>query len=327
MTDPDRNGTHETITEHICQKEIQAGGQLALPMQTTPGVNVVSPLLDIDLSMLTPNLWPFGSDKIFDTDSEDDWALENDRFPQVPSTLLARLEELVDQLAETHRIMALCGKTTEQFNLPLAKRVFTVLNLDYFLWVFFGRSQPYHPILHPPTFNKETASLPLLLAVFLMGSLFSPPIDDSISAQSFYDLAEEYIFTHPEMGYILGAASAEEGEGYKIEILQAALLVVAMQNHRHNATTRRRLRAQRLPILTTAVRLSGALSAKHPPDFANNPGYSFRQFLEEELKIRSVWSLRSCSCMMLVAKPHQTGALFTARGYIYYLLFQRASTH
>ncbi|RSL51249.1 hypothetical protein CEP53_008510 [Fusarium sp. AF-6] len=77
-----------------------------------------------------------------------------------------------------------------------ADSVFTEANLVQFVQAYFSRLHAYIPIIHRPTFQIETAPLPLLISIFLFGSLCYASQDAAISARDFFDLAEVYIFSH-----------------------------------------------------------------------------------------------------------------------------------
>jgi hypothetical protein len=223
---------------------------------------------------------------MFSTQLEDITNLPPNLSPQGFSIRSAKLKELVDQLATTHKKMELSGTTNKDFSLELANSVFTTPNLEYFVQVYFQRAQPYYPILHPPTFDIENVASTLLLATFLMGAIFSPPIDDAISARKFIATAEEFIFTDASMREISEATSEQEEETHAIQVMQAALLIVAIHNNLNDPVARRRIHNQRLPALASAVRLSGVLSAKHSFSSHDDPTCSFDKFLKQELRIR-----------------------------------------
>lgn len=238
-------------------------------------------------SFVPPNL--FAPD--FSPESIDDSPVDQQQYAVTgSSSLAARMEDLVQQLSDTHGLMLLNGTTDEaRFDLELAKSVFTVENLAYFLCVYFRRIHPSHPIIHRPTFDCETASLPLLLAVFSFGSLYSPPVDCALSARSFLDIAEEFIFSHPTFRRLLNKQDSSRSGLRKqdIEILQAALTIVVAQNGMNVKATRRRIRVDRHPRLNAVLRISGLFAAKHqPPDGADSEADRWEKFARDESCIR-----------------------------------------
>ena len=157
-----------------------------------------------------------------------------------------RMGEIISQLSNIHNSISR-GHALEQesFNIRLAESVFTVTNLKHFVRAFFSGFYRYLPIIHRPTFDSEHISLPLLLAVFLIGSVHSAPKDPAISARSFLDLAEEHIFNHYAFWGLLEVDRGGEVSVEEIEILQAAIIILAIQISKDDVTTQRRIRLER----------------------------------------------------------------------------------
>ncbi|KAH9204381.1 hypothetical protein DL95DRAFT_496564, partial [Leptodontidium sp. 2 PMI_412] len=157
----------------------------------------------------------------------------------------------------------------------------------------------YYPIIHRPTFNCETVSLPLLLVIFLFGSLGCAPTDFTLSARKFFDVAEEYIFDHPTMqqlhhGYTNWAVSEAQ-----IEVLQAALIIEIVQNGTNNVETRRRLRTRRHPRYIAALKSCGLFQAAGEVlEQTLESGQSkWKSFVSKEVRKRlAVWAFVMDSC-------------------------------
>ncbi|KAH7142679.1 hypothetical protein B0J13DRAFT_445200, partial [Dactylonectria estremocensis] len=213
----------------------------------------------------------------------EDYALKN-----TSSLLSKRVEELIAQLSKTHQLMALSSATDlPDFDISLATSVFTVPNLEYFLGFYAYAIRSYHPILHIPTFSYEQVSLPLLLAIFLLGALFSPHMDHAISARHFFHLSEEFIFNHPTFRrLLLGNDFPTDPTIETIEILQAALTVLIVQGGINDQSTRRRIRVEKNPLLNAAVRLSGVLRIKHRISITDYTAKDWTIFIQHESCIR-----------------------------------------
>lgn len=222
--------------------------------------------------------------------SNEDFLLEGRFTPPATPSLTARMIEVVQGLSYAHESMILNGMTVESpFDAQLAETVFTAENLAYFTHVYFRYAHPWQPFIHRPTFDLEKTCLPLMLAIFVMGSLFSAPLDHAISARCFFDAAEDYIFSHPTFRKLLykrpsphSALGMEE-----IEVLQGALIILIVQNSINNENKRRRIRIDRLPRLCTAMRFSGIFSAKRQePDKAESVTLYWGKFIRDETCIR-----------------------------------------
>ncbi|RSL42852.1 hypothetical protein CEP54_015323 [Fusarium duplospermum] len=177
------------------------------------------------------------------------------------------------------------------FNRITADSVFTEANLVQFVQAYFSRLHAYIPIVHQPTFQIETAPLPLLMSIFLLGSLSYPSQDAAISARDFFDLAEVYIFSHPTFRRILQQCSTESASIDKLQILQAALIIEIIQNGSSNVHTRRRLRLERHPCLVAVMRISGLLQANRRFSLHSLAGTDWQMFICDELRLRlATWT-------------------------------------
>ncbi|KAL1620816.1 hypothetical protein SLS56_009483 [Neofusicoccum ribis] len=210
--------------------------------------------------------------------------------PGEPRGLQARMQEAVVQLSKTHASMARDGASDNaEFDWCLAESVFTVDNLRDFEWAYFHRIHRHNSVIHRPTFDCEKVSLPLLLAVFLFGSVYSAPLDSALSARYFFECAEEYIYTHPTFRSLVDDLPTERGTVDEIQVLQAAVTIQTLQYGVNNKTTRRRIRVERHPHLVTAVRSAGFFQAKH-----GGPPTSWEDFIRTETLVRkfriSVWT-------------------------------------
>jgi hypothetical protein len=255
---------------------LQSGFGISMPEEQTMSWEAMLPP-----AIFAPNFEP-GT-------NEDDLS-EHQHHATAPSAnLVARMDGLVQQLSKTHGLMVLNGVTSEPFDMELAKSVFTVENLAYFLCVYFRRVHVCHPIVHRPTFDCETAPLPLMAALFSFGSLYSAPVDHAISARTFLDIIEEFIFSQPTFWQRLKEWDSNNPDlrAEDIGILQAALSIVVAQNGINNKTTRRRIRVDRHPRLNAALRLFGVFAAKHRAlDAADSNEARWKKFIRDESCIR-----------------------------------------
>ncbi|KAH8802999.1 fungal-specific transcription factor domain-containing protein [Xylogone sp. PMI_703] len=205
--------------------------------------------------------------------------------------LESRMSDIVSQLSITNSMLRSRHGFQGDFNIQLAESVFTVANLRHFVRVYFDRFHGHIPIIHRPTFNIESASLPLLLALFLFGSQCSVPLDLATSTQKFLDIVEEFVFSHPTFGRSFQYDHEARSTSDTIQALQAALLVQIMQNSTNDITAQRRSRLERYPCLVTAVRLSGLFRVRRRCSLQDPAGFNWQQFIFDEMRIRiAIWT-------------------------------------
>jgi hypothetical protein len=158
---------------------------------------------------------------------------------------------------------------TGPFPLNLARVVFNSNNIVQYITAFFAYFHPHTPFIHRPSFNIDTVSLPLLLAISLLGSVFAAPQDDALSARYFFDLGEEYVFGLLHQIGTVDNYVVEE----RIQILQASVLMHALQMDSNDGGIRLRIRTHRFPALVAALRqvLSVRSACETYTDFVHPP--------------------------------------------------------
>lgn len=235
------------------------------------------PFWEDDLALFDWNLW----DLLPDYNLDQTYEIVGEQLPPSltkPSNLDARVKGMIDLLSSTHIHMARCRIIEESaFELELARSVFTAENLLQFCEIHFKHYHIQGPLIHRPTFSLETASTPLLLAIFGAGSVYSPPVDHALSARRFLRVIEECIFScTPFRRYL------PQGQAFPdLEILQAALMIVVLQSSMNDAQTRRRIRVERMPELISTARSLDMMRAKHGTD-----GSNWQLFVDNEIRVR-----------------------------------------
>ncbi|TGO07850.1 hypothetical protein BTUL_0242g00150 [Botrytis tulipae] len=153
---------------------------------------------------------------------------------QASSVIEIRLAQMCQQLVFTQRILLADNPDYyDDFEESLAE-IFTTTNLETFVQAYFLQLHQFYPIVHRPTFDCETACLPLLLAIFLFGSLCSAPSYYTLSARKVFDVAEEYIFNHPTMQQLHHSNITCVAPEETIGVLQAAFIIEVVQNGTNN---------------------------------------------------------------------------------------------
>ncbi|PVH72467.1 hypothetical protein DL98DRAFT_610666 [Cadophora sp. DSE1049] len=202
---------------------------------------------------------------------------------ETTAVLEVRVSEMVSQLRAQHYSMQECDRGVQaNFDGPLADFAFTVVNVRHLVRGFFGCFHNHFPILHEPTFDCQKASLPLLLTVVLFGSMSSNPSDVFISIRQFFGVAEAYVFGQLVSRQMLQSTQEAYNTKDDIELLQAGLLFLILQNNSNDQTTRRRIRLQRIPSLVAAVRASGLFAHKRRCLCASKDRPEWRDFISDE---------------------------------------------
>jgi hypothetical protein len=168
---------------------------------------------------------------------------------------------------------------TDGFPLDLARAVFTSNNVVEYVSAFFSYFHPHTPFIHRPSFDIQTVSLPLLLTISFLGSVFATPQDDALSARCFFDLGEEYIFG------LLHQASTHSNHSIdeRLQIIQAAVLIHALQMDSNNDGIRLRIRTHRFPAIVASMRRLDLFMTSHT---LHSEFIDREQFIIEETKIR-----------------------------------------
>jgi hypothetical protein len=143
--------------------------------------------------------------------------------------------------------------TNFSFSLPVStvqlehlKVLLSPHNIKIFVERFFHYWYPHCPIVHLPSFDIGSASLPLLFAMAIIGSIYSPAKDSKdYSVTEIFDLAEEYAFLNPIFTSLtLGDCTLCHSVG-ALEAVQAAFLISKVQIFAGSTYSRRRIRLSR----------------------------------------------------------------------------------
>lgn len=189
----------------------------------------------------------------------------------------AMVSLLVAQFALTPHVLTVAS---QGFPIDLARTVLAAHHVAEYVAAFFALVNPHTPFIHQPSFDIETASPVLLLALTLMGSIFATPHDDALCARFFFNLAEEHVFA------VLRTVT--QGEGYAssgtIEVVQAAVLMYSLQVNSNYEPIRHRMRVSRFGDLVAALRRLNLFSTVR---CSSKDGLgTWKQFIADEVKIR-----------------------------------------
>jgi hypothetical protein len=205
-----------------------------------------------------------------------------------------RLEARMEQVLMALNVLN-CSTGLHQvlpaFDKLASASLFSGKNLVEFSNVYFDHWSSHCPILHRPTFDLTKIHLPLLLAVFLIGESYSTESYCS-RGQPYYDLAEEYAFSHPCFRNLsVQDQPTADCASSDLETLQAAYLMVLLQMSGNNIPARRRVRDQRYHKIIVAARRLRLFDSRNEYlhcEWVNTTGFDWQKFALRESRIRFV---------------------------------------
>jgi len=129
--------------------------------------------------------------------------------------------------------------------------LFTPSNITKLANLYFEFWHPHCPIIHQQSFNVESTPTPLLVAVVMVGAMYSQNDTDVSTAKLLLDLAELYIFSMDdltdeyEIRQMLRAPASSTAESIPLSMLafqhlQAAYQMVCVQFWAGNMVSRKR---------------------------------------------------------------------------------------
>ncbi|KAI9373636.1 hypothetical protein BJX61DRAFT_533032 [Aspergillus egyptiacus] len=139
------------------------------------------------------------------------------------------------------------------FNRARARSFFSRENVVRSINAFFDRVYNSNPIIYRASFNINTTSLNLVLAVLLLGATCLSP-EDASAAEVYYEAAEYCIFEGQEFRRLLYEEEHPLLSAENIQLIQASLLIMLL-GFKGPLEVRRRVRIQRFPALVSIVRL------------------------------------------------------------------------
>ncbi|KAJ5955137.1 hypothetical protein N7501_009416 [Penicillium viridicatum] len=168
------------------------------------------------------------------------------------------------ELAQNLKPFATCAKSQANLKNATNQDLFSAANIRLFERLYVQSYHRHCPIIHIPTFQAESATLPLLLATFLGGSLHSYPRDTCSLAVDCIDIAEAYMFSLPVFNTEFKQPTTSESQtSENYDVLKAVVILLQIQIGRNDPNIRRRVRYQRLPMLVHAARSISLFSSRH----------------------------------------------------------------
>ncbi|KAJ5247953.1 hypothetical protein N7497_008024 [Penicillium chrysogenum] len=189
------------------------------------------------------------------------------------------------ELARNLEPFATCTKSQANLKNAIDQDLFSAANIRLFERLYVQNHHRHCPIIHIPTFQAESATLPLLLATFLGGSLHSHPRDTCSLAVDCIDIAEAYMFSLPVFNTeIKHTAASESQSSENYDVLKAVVLLLQVQIGRNDPDIRRRVRYQRLPRLVHAARSISLFSSRHDRGSTTSEGWIWDAQSESRLR-------------------------------------------
>ncbi|KAM0131171.1 hypothetical protein ACHAO1_007485 [Botrytis cinerea] len=211
------------------------------------------------------------------------------------SKLEYRLQELISKLSVTHqRLSDLCDEDLPPFSEEIKTVLFTVPNLIDFTRLFFDHWYPNCPIIHQPTYNLETVSLPLLFAVFLIGAAYSSPRDTAALAKECGALCEEFVFENEELKEMLRSDQYSE-KSTSLQVIQAAFLVSVLRNWQNGELARKKMRNGRYCDIVNGARALGYNSSRNLYATGVCP-FNWLAYIEAEARVRVMTLIYLVDC-------------------------------
>ncbi|KAJ8065859.1 hypothetical protein OCU04_004963 [Sclerotinia nivalis] len=211
------------------------------------------------------------------------------------SQLESRLQELISQLVTAQdKLSKRCDGDAPPFSEEVKNVLLTVPNLVDFTRLYFDHWHPNCPIIHLPTYNLETVSLPLLFAVFLIGAAYSSPRDTASLAVECGTLCEEFVFENYEVKSILRTEQGFE-RPTSLQTVQAAFLVAVLQTWQNGPEARKRMRKKRYSDIVTMARTLGYTSSKNMYATGIYP-FNWLGYVEAEARTRAMAMIYLIDC-------------------------------
>lgn len=171
--------------------------------------------------------------------------------------------------------------------------LFTPSKITKLVNLYFEFWHPHCPIVHQPSFSIDTAPIPLLLAVSLMGAMYSQADREVNTAKVLLDLAELVIYSQEdltdefEIRQMLRASTILADQ--KVPMgpltfphLHAAYLMVVIQFWAGNMVARKRAYETRFGVVVKIGRRLGLTKVRHDLDDSVDEGL----WIQKESKIR-----------------------------------------
>ncbi|OJJ38270.1 hypothetical protein ASPWEDRAFT_35893, partial [Aspergillus wentii DTO 134E9] len=156
-------------------------------------------------------------------------------------------------------------------------------------------------MIHPPSFDPETVSLPLLTAVVFMGAMYSGDEREVYAAKRVLDFAELFVFSSDVFSSEseIGAAfcgnrnlDEEANDWVQFQNLQAGFITIITQYWAGSRESRNRVMENRFSEVIKVARKTGLLKCRHLPQ----DRIQEYLWIQKESRIRTVSIISLLDC-------------------------------
>ncbi|EED15421.1 C2H2 finger domain protein (Zms1), putative [Talaromyces stipitatus ATCC 10500] len=177
----------------------------------------------------------------------------------------------------------------------------TTRRIQKFVSLYFLYWHNNCQLLHPPSFNMEQVTMPLLAAVVFMGAMYSNEEREAYVARRMLDFAELYVFSTDVFSYehevsctFIGrpATDAERKDWVHFQNLQAGYLMVVTQYWAGSKVSRNRAMEARFNEVVAAARRMELTRCKHLPEDRIHETL----WIQKECRIRTINVISLLDC-------------------------------
>lgn len=257
---PVQDSATENLTES--PRPTEAIDELALNIDFTQGFP-----LDINFDQdpwdWSEYLFPLPSIQVFDND----WSSPSVISEEASSNALEkRAAELAQALLSAQALAPPHVCSSLDSWKPRVRDLVTATSLSRAIRSFSKRMTPHYHWIRPLDIDAKVISMPLLMVIFLAGSIYSSMEQSYNFALGCFDLAEHIIFEFELLKVITETQDCHRSgiSPRQLELLNAAIVIIYLQMGMKDNMKRWRIRALRYPILLKAARVLALFSVPRP---------------------------------------------------------------
>ncbi|KAJ6113378.1 hypothetical protein N7523_006695 [Penicillium sp. IBT 18751x] len=197
----------------------------------------------------------------------------------------------------------------------------TTARIRKFIALYFKYWQPSCAMIHIPSFDPETAAIPLLASVVFMGAMYSSDQREVYVAKRLLDFAELYIFSsqvyssESEVAIsFLGNRSAddESSDWIKFQNFQAGFIIIVVQYWAGSRASRNRAMENRFSEVVKVARRLSLVKCQH-----TSVEQLEHQWIQTECRIRFVSTHESVYFLLIVGRTTSIISLLDCAFFFY----------